>query len=399
VLTTEQLAEYHRDGFLVLKGQISEGDICRLEQGFRRNPPLDGTLYDTRKLSYPEPGRYTLANNCLKDPDLAFLAEHDQIVPAAAEVLGAEPKLSAFVIYDRTPQGSGLPSHNDYKRWRPVGSSMNWVFTTIPFCDFDQSTGQLLVAPGSHHTERIHRGLERPLEVEAPTRPSEDSYIDPELKRGDLLLMNMHLWHRANGNTSNSHRIGAFNKYAAANAPPATGWFLYDDQVNDALSPTGRSVLARHSNKTIDSTRLLLVRESNDREVLLLTDPQGRLALPGGPTFTEKAIADWDAGNYIAALQAAVRDQLRIETPWVSYVGDFPEGDGLCRVYAYTLNGLGFPVQYTGAEWMDRQRLQSAKPDLLGGWEIEALDLWVDDEIIRGKGLTQAQCRVNQYAY
>ncbi|MDE0874874.1 MAG: phytanoyl-CoA dioxygenase family protein, partial [Acidimicrobiales bacterium] len=254
MLTTEQLAEYHRDGFLVLKGQIAEADICRLERGFQRNPPLDGTLYDARKLSYPEPGRYTLANNCLKDPDLAFLAEHDQIVPAAAEVLGAEPKLSAYVIYDRTPQGTGIPSHNDYKRWRPVGSSMNWVFTTVPFCDFDHSTGQLLVAPGSHHLERIHVGLERPMEVEVPVRPPEDSYVDPELKRGDLLLMNMHLWHQAVGNTSNSHRVGAFNKYAAANAPPATGWFLYDDQVNDALSPTGRSVLARHSNKTIDST-------------------------------------------------------------------------------------------------------------------------------------------------
>jgi hypothetical protein len=48
---------------------------------------------------------------------------------------------------------------------------------------------------------------------------------------------------------------------------------------------------------------------------------------------------------------------------------------------------------------MDRQRLQSAKPDLLGGWEIEALNLWLDDEIVRGKGLTQAQCRVSQYAY
>ena len=211
--------------------------------------------------------------------------------------------------------------------------------------------------------------------------------------------MNMHLWHQAVGNTSDSHRVGAFNKYAAANAPPATGWFLYDDQVHDALTSVGRSVLARHSNRTIDTTRLLLLREGNDQEVLLLSNPQGQLTLPGGPTFTEKAIADWDAGNYIAALQAAVRDQLSIETPWVSYVGDFPEGDGLCRVYAYTLNGLGFPVRYEGAEWMDRQRLQSAKPDLLGGWEIDALDLWLDDEIVRGKGLTQAQCRVNQYAY
>ncbi|SUZ61003.1 uncharacterized protein METZ01_LOCUS13857, partial [marine metagenome] len=399
VLTDQQLADYHREGFLVLKGQVCDADICRLEEGFERNPPLDGTLYDVRELEYPEPGRYTLANNCLKDPDLSFLADHHRITPAAGQVLGAEPKLSAYVIYDRTPGGPGVPSHNDYKRWRPVGSSMNWVFAIVPFCDFDEHTGQLLVAPGSHHLERVRPGSERPLEVEAPLRPSEDSYVDPELCRGDLLLMNMHLWHRANGNSSESHRIGAFNKYAAADAPPATGWFLYDDEVYEALTPDGRSILAAHSSKKIKSTRLLLLREGDDQEVLLVKGENGRLALPGGPALVEKSIPDWDTGNYIAALQAAVRESVKIETPWVSYVGDFPEGDHLCRVYAYTLNGMGFPVGYKDGEWMGRQCLESATPDLFGGWETEALDLWSDDRIIRGKGLTQAQCRVDQYAY
>lgn len=83
MLTDQQLADYHREGFLVLKGQVCDADICRLEEGFERNPPLDGTLYDVRELEYPEPGRYTLANNCLKDPDLSFLADHHQITPAA----------------------------------------------------------------------------------------------------------------------------------------------------------------------------------------------------------------------------------------------------------------------------------------------------------------------------
>ena len=29
-------------------------------------------------------------------------------------------------------------------------------FTIVPFCDFDQCTGPLYLAPGSHRTERVH---------------------------------------------------------------------------------------------------------------------------------------------------------------------------------------------------------------------------------------------------
>ncbi len=363
-----------------------------------RNPPLDGTL-DPAAPVYPNPGRYTLALNCLKDPDLAFLAEHPAITPAAGDALGDDPRLSAFVIYNRTPEGPGIPSHNDYKRWRPVGSSMNWLFTIVPFCDFDSEAGQLFVAPGSHHLERVGPGPERPLCVAPPIRPDESDFIDPELKRGDLLLMNMHLWHRAAGNKAKHHRVGAFNKYAAASAPPATGYFLYDDDVNDALSLQGRSVLAVHSNKAMATTRLVLLREGEETELLCVSDEGGRLSLPGGPTFVERAIPDWDHGNVIASLQAALRDQIRIETPWVSYVGDFDEGDHVCRVYGYTLTGLGFPVPYSQGQWLSRSQLASAQDQLAFGYELEALDRWLDPTVVRGKGLTQAQSRVNQYAY
>ena len=122
VLSAAQLRHYERDGFLVLRNQIPDHDIERLERAVDRNPPLDGTLDPTAPV-YPAAGRYTLALNCLKDPDLAFLAEHPAILAVAADVLGDDPRLTAYVIYDRTPGGNGLPIHNDYKRWRPVGSS------------------------------------------------------------------------------------------------------------------------------------------------------------------------------------------------------------------------------------------------------------------------------------
>lgn len=393
MLTSDQLTDYREQGYLLLKGAISEAEVSRLEQGLARNPPLDGTLTDDTP-NYPAPGRYTLATNCLKDPDLAFIVEHPTIVGAAGELLEDDPVLTAYVIYDRTPGGPGLPAHNDYKRWRPVGSSMNWLFTIVPFGKFDEASGQLFIAPGSHQPERVRDAGAGALEVRPPERPADDQFIDPGLERGDLLLMNMYLWHYANGNESDQHRVGLFNKYAGIHTPPATGYYLYDDDVANALTESGRRLLAVHSNRTIATTRALLTRSTGSGlEVLLAEDG----SLPGCPTWDERAIPDWDLGNFIAPLKQHLVEAVGIEPPWVSYVGDYPEADHLCRVYGYTLPGRGFPVPYRGARWLPIAELNDAGGKF--GYESQAAADWQDPTIIRGKGLTQAQSRIDQYAY
>lgn len=397
-LSAAEVADYERDGFLIRRGALTDAEISRAETGFARHPPLDGTLYDVRELHYPEPGRYTLANNSLKDPDLGFIVEHPAVVGPAAQLLDDEPRLTAFVVYDRTPGGPAIGSHNDYKRWRPVGSSMNWLFTIIPFVDYDADAGPLYVVPGSHRLDRIRPGSERPLEVGPPIVPEGADFVDPGLRRGDVLFMNMHLWHRADGNNSDHHRAGFFNKYCAASSPPATGYLLYDDDVHDMLSPQHQDLLAVHSNASIDTTRVLLTRERSKGPEVLLQHLDGRWQLPGGPTFVEQAIPDWDHGNYIAAAQAALRDGLRVETPWLSYVGDHHEGSSLARVYGYTLTGRGFPVGYNG-EWVDRDQLECRREDLTDDYIPAAVDAWLDPATTRGKGLTQAQSRIDQYSY
>ncbi len=394
MLSQVQLDDFDRDGYLILPGAISEQEIQRLERGVANNPPLDGTL-DPNAPTYPAPGRYTLATQSARDPDLAFIIEHEVIVEAARDALREDPVLTAYVIYDRTPKGAGLPIHHDYKRWRPVGSSMHWLFTIVPFCDFDEESGPLYVAPGSHRVDRVHEGATPCLEVEPAIRPKEQDFIDPGLKRGDLLLMNMHLWHRADSNCSDHNRVGLFNKYAAASCPPATGYYLFHDDVVDALHDENRHLVAVHSDREIEMTRALLVREREEVEIFFLETDDG-YQLPGGLATVERAIPDWDLGNHIASCQQYLRDQVRIETPWLSYVGDYEELDGLCRVYGYTFNDNGFPVGYGGA-WVT---LSDISPnDLSLGWELDAVQRWLDPQFVRGKGLSQAACRVDQFAY
>lgn len=397
MLSADQLAAYRRDGFLKLSDQIDEASLQRFERGLARHRFDDGT---TPGKIWPEAGaRYTLSKNCLADPDLGFIAEHPNIVPVARELLDDDPVLTAFVVYDRTTGGSGLPAHHDYKRWRPVGSSMNWCFAIVALTDFNAETGQLFVAPGSHRLERVKATHERVRHVDPAVRPRDEEFIDPDLRRGDLLMMNMHLWHRAAGNRSAQSRVGIFNKYAGRRAPPATGYFLFNDAAHAALSDRGKSLLAVHSDKPLSITRALLERNRNgEREFLLVRDGNG-LSLPGGKAFNEAAIPDWDTGNLIASLQQHLRERLRIELPWLTYVGDYDEGDALCRVYAYALNDNGFPVPYEpDGQWMAQQRIESGAIPVQD-FVHRAIADWLAPGMERGKGLSQAQSRIDQFAY
>ena len=80
---------------------------------------------------------------------------------------------------------------------------MHWLFTITPQQDFDEDNGQLFVYPGSHRLEWVHDRGGRALHVAPAVAPAKDGFIDPQLKRGDLLFKNMHTWHHAAGNESN----------------------------------------------------------------------------------------------------------------------------------------------------------------------------------------------------
>ena len=68
----------------------------------------------------------------------------------------------------------------------------------------------------------------------------------------------------------------------------------------------------------------------------------------------------------------------------------------MTRLYAYELNDQGFPVPYAG-EWLAIDDLRDAALAL--DYVPGAVDTWLDPTLVRGKGLTQAQARVDQYAY
>jgi hypothetical protein len=170
---TEHMAEsFAEQGFVLVRNAFSPAEVdAAVATTYRA---IEAGNYVGKE--YPAPGKITVARNDWAEAGLANIAGHPRVLETIEPLLGAPAQLQAFVSYLRTPSpgewstdddvplalerqhhdGHGRSSepanggkHCDYKRWRPVGSSMNWVFVIIPLTDFD-STRPLFIAPGSH---------------------------------------------------------------------------------------------------------------------------------------------------------------------------------------------------------------------------------------------------------
>jgi hypothetical protein len=397
-LSQEQMAHYLEQGYVVAKGLLSDREIDRLDQSvlsaFRDH------RYDPKEcknLRYPEVGLYALNGNSMADPDLAFVAEHPAIVAGVEALIGGPICLTAYVAYLRTPGATGTAgdyrgghsAHCDYKPYRPVGSSLDWLFVIIPLMDYDEAAGPLYVSPGSHRLTRIladDKG-EGVRQVE-PADPSQLSpLVNPNLMRGDVLFMHMFCWHEATGNQSDHDRYGMYNKYAACSAPAGSGPFLYSEAAYNALSDSGKHLLKYHSDKPLATTRLLA---EQDGRFFLVADAQEKWSFPGGLTGQGEAYPGWDVGNEVSSLQSHVRDQFGLDLNWMTYVGDYPEGEALCRVYARRLTSEGGTLTGNGmpGRWFTREEIAdlAASDRLSGGFEARAIEAWLDPEVLRGVG-------------
>lgn len=383
-ISEEQRAGYEENGYLVIRNLLSPDEIgawrsvVQVQARINAYPPT---------LKYPEPAKYTVSGNKLAEPGMAQMAEHAGMIDAIEGLLGQPAHLAAFVAYVRTPGNVGGPAHCDYKRWRPVGSSMNWMFAIIPLTDFDEEFGQFLVSPGSHKLTRVVDEGARVLDLTGPDPEKLAPFIDPELRAGDLLLVNQHTWHLAPTGTAQEDRCGIFHKFCASNAPPAAGFYPYNPAALNALSDAGKRLIPVCFDNPITTTRLLIESPSDRGPRFLLLSDGGNSGwdLPGGEGWEEEGTDGWDVGARIASLQALTKEQLGVDIPWMTYVEDFEMVDGICRVYAVLDEGLiADPSASSRYMWATQDELRA----MLGKnhYISRAIETWQKSDLVRGKG-------------
>ncbi len=192
MLSKEQLAHFEAFGFLFLPRAFAEEEIAAISQEFdailereRRGQPFAGTK---RQVLY---GFYE------KSPLLMGLLEDDRIFEASEQLLG--PGFSWLVSEGNLFVGD--------TRWHPDGTrhSFTPLKVTMYLDPLTADTGCLRVIPGSHRLP-FHEELKP-----APTRERPTSYdqfgvsanevpcVPLESRPGDLIFLNMNLWHAAFG--------------------------------------------------------------------------------------------------------------------------------------------------------------------------------------------------------
>lgn len=388
-LTEQQIAGYHEDGYLIVRNVLSAKEADELRRVVQQEVKRDA--YPST-LKYPQPAKYTVSGNRLAAPGLTAIAEHPTVVGAVESALGHPAHLTAYVAYLRTPGDKGAGAHCDYKRWRPVGSSMNWVFAIIPLTDFDTEYGPFLVSPKSHKLTQVIDKDAHILDLTRPDAQQLAPFIDPELKVGDLLVVNEHVWHKAPAGTTTEDRCGIFNKYCAVNAPPAAGYYPYNPAALDALSDAGKRLIPVCFGKPITTTRLL-IEDTSSQESKFLLHRDGEWKLPGGEGWEEEKLVGWDVGARIGSMQELAKTQLDLEVPWMSYIEDVEKEDDISRVYGFSDENLNLDaLANNGYDWFTKSEMQQC----LGESDAicRTVDIWQQPDVIRGKGKACHQSRI-----
>ena len=396
VLSAAQIARYRDDGFLVVADLMDGGEIDRLADAARSEFETQRHVGVGRR--FPAPGKYTLSEDSLRLADVRRVVDHPRVTAAAAELLEDEIRLSAFVIYAMPPgspgtggdyQGTHESAHCDYKPYRPVGSSLRWLFAIVPLVDYTEPVGPLRVSPGSHRIPTLTR-RGRVTHVQRAQGDQLRPFRDTRLRRGQVAFMDMFTWHQAFGNRSDTLRFGVYNKYRAGSAPPGCGPYLFRTHSAELFDAAGAALLGDRIEGRVAQTRLLV---EADERFLVLDGADGSSMVPGGAAQPAAKRAGTDDDNVIDALMRAAGEQLGGDLPWVSYVGDYMVGDGsadVCRVYACPHEELEradrrasgserwFPCDRLGAETGERYLSQAA-------------ERWLTEPVLRGIGQSNAQ--------
>ncbi|MDP6700865.1 MAG: phytanoyl-CoA dioxygenase family protein [Candidatus Latescibacteria bacterium] len=411
--------EFAENGFYVLRGVLTEDEVDRLAGPIRA--AFAAGTYDgfNAEAAYPQPGVYSMGPRVLADhPEIAEVSlAHPGIVGAVEELFGEPATLAQYWSIMRPPGAgvgdepfvSGSGAHFDYKPWRCVGSFVKWMFAVIPFVDYTEEVGPLCVDPGSHRKTRVLPSDGRVHQVDAAQVPvpAEINFVDPQLEKGDAVLMHGFCWHEARPNYGASDRCGLYMKFHAKSSPPACGPTIYPSTAHDALPPSARHLLPYHRGDGqyaavrdvpvggIDEGRLLI--EDSEGLVLVLGDGAGGWALPRYAAAEDETAGILDVCNVMGSVLNQARAQLGLPLPWLSWLQDVagaaPDGgagEWRCRVYGHRLHSAA-PEIRGEHRWIAAADLATAAGQLGDGEAVRQwLRMWQEQVDEEGRSVTRS---------
>ena len=255
ILTTAQKAQYDRDGYLIIRDFVDQGEAILLYSIATVDDTLRSNAFDltdqngksTRLTLWFTPG----------DDTFSLLTRSERIVNAIRTLLG-EGEICHFhsKLLQKEPKvGGAWEWHQDYGYWYKNGFLYPdaMISVMLALTEANQQNGCLQVLKGSHKIGRIEHNFAGEQQgadmdfVEEALKTCEKLYVD--LNAGDALFFHSNLLHMSGANLSDKPRwslISAYNlsynkPFREKNTSCITPLAVVPDNAILESSPTGLS--------------------------------------------------------------------------------------------------------------------------------------------------------------
>jgi phytanoyl-CoA hydroxylase len=226
-LTPHQIADYHRDGYLIVRNFLSEAETDKLYKIATVDDAMKKHAFDLNdqtgkktKLSL----WYTPGNDTY-----GLLTKSRRMVDSANLLMDGEAPVCHFhsKLMQKEPKvGGAWEWHQDYGYWYKNEFLLpdQMISIMIAITEANKANGCLQVIKGTHKMGRIEHGFAGEQVgasqhyVDLALKTMEHVYV--ELKAGDALFFHSNLLHRSEANTSDKARWSLISCYNRASNVP-----------------------------------------------------------------------------------------------------------------------------------------------------------------------------------
>jgi phytanoyl-CoA hydroxylase len=226
-LTPHQIADYHRDGYLIVKNFLSAAETDKLYRIATEDDTMKKHAFDLND----QTGRktklslwYTPGND-----SYGLLTRSRRMVDSANLLMDGEAPVCHFhsKLMQKEPKvGGAWEWHQDYGYWYKNEFLLpdQMISIMIAITEANKENGCLQVIKGSHKMGRIEHGFAGEQVgasqhyVDLALKTMEHVYV--ELKAGDALFFHSNLLHRSEANTSDKPRWSLISCYNRASNIP-----------------------------------------------------------------------------------------------------------------------------------------------------------------------------------
>ena len=232
ILSDEQVEQFHRDGYLVVRGMYSPEEVDEISR------------WTDEVAAYPEvPGQYMMYFEQSRDDGSRILCRIENFVPyhegfaklimarrmqlAVSELFGEEAVLFKDKINFKLPGGDGFKEHQDVQAGWDEFADLH-ITAMIAIDETNEANGSLEMIPGMHR-QGVLGSMWAPL-TDEDTRHAR--YLPVHCQPGDAVFFDSYAPHRSQPNRTDQARRVLYITYNKASQGDSRSKYYADKRRN-----------------------------------------------------------------------------------------------------------------------------------------------------------------------